>query len=144
MDYNLVFFISFAAIVACYNYCVIQSYEDKYNKGYKDLWHYLQSAMVLLVLAYHVSDLKEFVAFGLVYYVTFESLLNLLRQENIFYVSKDGSKSDRVRYIIYSAVPKIVNWILWKFGSKKQVKIKVEVIEGIIKITLIIIASWIR
>ena len=46
----MIFVISFAAIVACYNYCVIESYDGKYDKGFKDLWHYLQSAMVVLVL----------------------------------------------------------------------------------------------
>lgn len=120
----MIFVISFAAIVAMYNYCVIQSYEDSYNKGFKDLWHYLQSAMVVLVLVWHVSTLKEFISFGLIYYFIFESLLNLLRQRHIFYVSKDGSKSDRIRYKIYGKHPQIF--------------------EGIIKTILIITALWLR
>ena len=120
----MIFVISFALIVAAYNYCAIQSYEDNYNKGFKDLWHYLQSGMVVLVLVWHVSSLKEFISFGLIYYFIFESLLNLLRQKHIFYVSKDGSKSDRLRYKIYGKHPQIF--------------------EGIIKTTLLFIALWLR
>lgn len=120
----MIFVISFALIVAAYNYCVIQSYEDNYNKGFKDLWHYLQSGMVVLVLVWHVSTLKEFISFGLIYYFIFESTLNLMRQRHIFYVSKDGSFSDRVRFKLYGKHPQIF--------------------EGIIKTILLITALWLR
>jgi hypothetical protein len=120
----MIFVISFAALVACYNYCVIESYDDNYNKQYKDLWHYLQSAMVVLVLLWHVTTLKEFISFGLIYYVIFETMLNLLRGLHPFYVSKDGSKSDKIRYKLY--------------GENPENK------EAILKTILILIAIWLR
>jgi hypothetical protein len=120
----MIFVISFALIVACYNYCVIESYQGYYDKGYKDLWHYLQSAMVVLVLLWHVSSLKEFISLGLIYYVIFETMLNLLRGLHPFYVSKDGSKSDKLRYNLY--------------GENPENK------EAIVKFIIIVTALWLK
>lgn len=119
----MIFVISFAAIVACYNWAVIKSYVG-YRKEFVDDWHYFQAAMVILVLVWHVSSLKEFISFGLIYYVIFESLLNIFRGKHIFYISKNGSKSDKLRFNIYGKHPQIT--------------------EGIIKTILIFIALWLR
>ena len=43
----MIFVISFAAIVACYNWAVIKSYVG-YRKEFVDDWHYFQAAMVIL------------------------------------------------------------------------------------------------
>lgn len=120
----MVFIISFSALLACYNFAVIKSYKVGYDKGYKDLWHYLQAVMVLLVVVYHSTDWKDFISYGIVYYVIFESLLNLLRQKHVFYVSKDGSFSDKIRSKLY--------------GKHPHIK------EGIIKTILIFTALWLK
>jgi hypothetical protein len=48
----------------------------------------------------------------LLYYVIFESVLNLLRKKHVFYVSKDGSQSDKLRSKIYGKHPQIIEGII--------------------------------
>lgn len=120
----MIFVIGYAILMAGYNSAVIHSYKT-YDEGYKDLWHKLQALVVFYVIAWHNSGLNWlFLSDGIMYYCIFESALNLLMERHIFYVSKDGSSSDRIRYKIYGKHPQIT--------------------EGIIKTILIFIALWLR
>lgn len=104
-------------LYAINDYFIIESYS---KIDFKKYWHYSKFLIVLLTL-YLIEGLTwNLLAYYILYYVIFESLLNLLRKKHIWYVSKDGSFSDKLR---------------WKLFEQDTL-----VYEGIIKILLLGIA----
>lgn len=99
------------------DYFIIKSYE---NIKYKAYWHYTKFSLVGLSIFLISGFVVNLIAYYILYYVIFESLLNVLRGKKINYVSEDGSFSDKLR---------------WKLFEQDTL-----VYEGIIKILLLGIA----
>jgi hypothetical protein len=87
-------------LFALNDYFIIKSYVG-YRKTYKQYWHYSKLAIVTY-FGYLLHGLEiGLIGYFLLYYIIFEPTLNLLRGKNIFYVSRDGSKSDKLRSDIF-------------------------------------------
>lgn len=87
-------------LLALNDYFIIKSYVG-YRKNFKQYWHYSKLAIVTY-FGYILHGLEiDLIRYFLLYYLVFEPCLNLLRNKNIFYVSRDGSKSDKLRSQIF-------------------------------------------
>lgn len=104
-------------LYSLHDYYVIGSYSKAKFKRY---WHFAKFIIVALTGYLIFGFSKELIAFYLLFYVIFESVLNILRKKPLLYVSKNGSFSDKLRTQL--------------FGEH------VTVYEGIIKVMCIIIA----
>lgn len=96
MVYNIILFLLFALN----DYFIIKSYVG-YKKQYKQYWHYSKLAIVCLVGWMLNGFTVGLIEYFLLWFITFEPCLNLLRGKNIFYVSRDGSKTDKLRSSIF-------------------------------------------
>lgn len=96
MVYNIILFFLFAIN----DYFIIKSYVG-YRKNFKQYWHYSKFSIVCLIGFMLNGFTVELIKYFLLYFIIFEPVLNLLRGRNIFYVSRDGSKSDKLRSDIF-------------------------------------------
>lgn len=94
-------------LFALHDYAVIKSYNTKYYKEYKRYWHGLKLAIVILTGILICGINLLLVAYLLGYYVIFESVLNIARGLPLFYVSKDGSVTDKIRFGLFGKYSKV-------------------------------------
>lgn len=102
-------YISLIILFAFFNYYIISSYGTNWVKKHKDNWHTVQFLIVCLTAFLIFGWTKELIIAGLVWYSLFEPTLNFLRfgWSKIFYVSVDGSFTDKLRTKVFGKYAQI-------------------------------------
>lgn len=77
-------------LLALHDYYVIKSYGNSYTPKYKDYWHWCKFWFVALVGYMLYGATWETAAFYMLYYIVFETALNVFRSLPIFYVGVNG------------------------------------------------------